>query len=132
MKKTLFFIAAMFVSGTVLAGTDHYVLLNGTFIQHLKITERNKEYQVKADVDFEPTAEDKGKQHCSASIEGEAKLEKDVLILKKHSEVDATSCELKIQVTDTGAKVEQSKACDHFVTGICRFSTDGKELVKIK
>ncbi|CAG1772232.1 hypothetical protein BAC3_02429 [uncultured bacterium] len=132
MKKTLFLTIALLVSGSVFAGTDHYVLLNGTHIQHLKITERNKEYHVKADVDFEPTAEDKGKQHCSASIEGEAKLEKDVLILKKHSEVDATYCELKIHLTDTGATVEQSKACDHFVTGICHFSTNGKELVKIK
>jgi hypothetical protein len=133
MKKTLFLTIAMLVSGSAFAGTEHYVLRDGNHVQHLKVTETNKEINVSADVDFEPNADEKGKQACSASLSGEAKrMDKDKLIVKKHSESEATYCELKIHLTETGAKIEQSKDCDNFATGICHFSTDGKELVKVK
>jgi hypothetical protein len=133
MKKTLFLTIAMLVSGSAFAATDHYILRDGNHVQHLKVTETNKEITVSADVDFEPNADEKDKHACSASISGEAKkMDKDKLILKKHSEVDASFCELKIHVSDTGAKIEQSKDCDNFAAGICHFSSDGKELVKIK
>ena len=130
MKKTLFFIA-MFISTAALAGTEHYVLRDGNHVHHLKVTERNKEYTVEADVDFEPNADEKGNA-CSGEIEGEAKLDKGKLIVKTRSETDATFCELSIQVSDTGAKIEQSKDCNHFVTGICHFDSNGKDLLKVK
>jgi hypothetical protein len=133
MKKTLFLTVAMLVSGSAFAATEHYILRDGNHVQHLKVTETTKEINVSADVDFEPNADEKGKHACSASLSGEAKrMDKDKLIVKKHSEVDASFCELKIHISDTGAKIEQSKDCDNFATGICHFSTDGKELVKIK
>jgi len=52
--------------------------------------------------------------------------------MKKHSEGEATFCELKVHLSPDGAKVEQSKGCGNFAPGICHFSSDGKELVKIK
>ena len=133
MKKTLFLTIAMLVSGSAFAATEHYVLRDGNHVHHLKVTETTKEINVSADVDFEPNADEKGKHACSASLSGEAKrMDKDKLIVKKHSESEATYCELKIHLTETGAKIEQSKDCDNFATGICHFSTDGKELVKVK
>lgn len=131
MKKTLFLSIALLVSSTAFAGTEHYLLRDGNHVHHLKVTERNKEYTIEADVDFEPNADEKGSA-CSAEIEDEAKLEKDKLIVKKRSETDATTCQLTIQLTDTGAKIEQSEHCNHFATGICHFNTDGKELQKVK
>jgi len=66
-------------------------------------------------------------------VSGEAKtVAENELVMKKRSESEATFCELKVHLSPTGAKVEQSKDCDNFAPGICRFSTDGKELVKIK
>jgi hypothetical protein len=132
MKKIVFFSMAMLVSGSVFAATDHYILRDGNHVHHLKITEVNKEYTVSADVDFEPNTNEKDSLPCSARIAGEAKLDKDKLVLKKHSESEATYCELTIKVSETGAKVEQSKDCDNFAAGICHFSSDDKELVKIK
>lgn len=133
MKKTLFLTLAMLVSGSAFATTDHYVLRDGSHVYHLKVTETNKEITVSTDVDFEPNADEKGKVACSASLSDEAKrMDKDKLIVKKHSEVDASFCELKIHLSDTGAKIEQSKNCDNFAAGICHFSSDGKELVKVK
>jgi hypothetical protein len=133
MKKTLFITIALLVSGNAFATTDHYVLRDGNHVQHLKVTETKQEITVTADVDFEANANEKDKPACSASITDEAKrMDKDKLILKKHSESEATYCELKIHLSDTGAKIEQSKDCDNFATGICHFSSDGKELVKIK
>lgn len=132
MKKT-FLTIAMLVSSSAFAATDHYILRDGNHVQHLKITETNKEINVSTDVDFEPNATEKDQHGCSASLSGEAKkMDKDKLIVKKHSEVDASFCELKIHVSDTGATIEQSKDCDNFATGICHFSSDGKELIKIK
>lgn len=133
MKKTLFLSIAMLVSGNVFAATDHYVLRDGNHVYHLKITEINKEITVNADIDFEPSATEKDKKACSVSLSSEAKrINKETLLLKKHSEVDASFCELKIHLTDTGAKIERSEDCDNFTTGLCRFSNDGKELAKVK
>ena len=133
MKKSLFLIAAMLVSGVASAATDHYVLRDGNHVQHLKITSINHEITVSADVDFEPNANEAGSKPCTGNISGEAKsVAANELVLKKHSESEATFCELKIHLTPTGAKVEQSKDCDNFTPGICHFSTDSKELVKIK
>ncbi|TAL42774.1 MAG: hypothetical protein EPN89_17045 [Methylovulum sp.] len=133
MKKKLFLAAAMLISGNAFAATDHYMLRDGNHVQHLKITTLNDEILVSADVDFEPNAAEKDALPCSADIAGEAKsVAENELVMKKHSESEASYCELKIHLGPNGAKVEQSKDCDNFATGICRFSTDGKELVKIK
>lgn len=132
MKKTLFCLA-MLVSGSVLAATDHYILREGNHVHHLKITKLGDEYKVAADVDFEPNADDGDKKPCSAEIVGDAKsVAANKLTVKKHSEGEANYCKLDIELTANGAKVEQSKDCDNFVTGICHFTSEGKELVKIK
>lgn len=133
MKKTLFITIALLISGSAFATTDHYVLRDGNHVQHLKITERDKEVTVSADVDFEPNANEQGKHACSALLSGEAKsMGEGKLVVKKHAESEASYCELKIQVSETGAKIEQSKDCDNFAAGICHFSSDDKELVKVK
>lgn len=131
MKKTLFCLALL-TSGSVIAATDHYIKRDGNHVQHLKITKIGDEIDVLMDVDFEPNANEQGKV-CNAEIEGKAKSTGDNKIqLKKHSEGEANYCTLDITTSNTGAKVEQSKDCDNFVTGICHFSSDGKELTKIK
>ncbi|MDP2902216.1 MAG: hypothetical protein Q8N96_03790 [Methylovulum sp.] len=133
MKKKLFLATAMLVSGSAFAATDHYVLRDGNHVQHLKITKINDGATVSADVNFEPNSTEKDARPCSADIAGEAKsVAENEWVMKKHSESEATYCELKIHLGSNGAKVEQSKDCDNFATGICHFSTDGKELVKIK
>ena len=133
MKKSLFLTAAMLVSGGAFAAADHYVLRDGNHVQHLKITKINDDITVSADVDFEPNANEAGSKPCSGEVSGEAKsVGANELVMKKHSEGEATFCELKVHLTPNGAKVEQSKDCDNFAAGICHFSTDGKELVKIK
>lgn len=133
MKKTLFLTIAMLISGGAFAGTEHYVLRDGNHVQHLKVTDKNGEVTISMDVDFEANANEKDRPTCSASLTDEAKrVDKDNLLVKKHSEVDASFCELKINLTDTGAKIEQSKDCENFATGICHFSSDGKELLKVK
>lgn len=133
MKKMLFLVVAMLVSGSALAATDHYVLRNENHVHHLKITKVNDEITVSSDVDFEPNANEAGSSACSADISGEAKSVSDnEIVLKKHSGSEATYCELKIKLSPTGAKIEQSKDCDNFAAGICHFSSDGKELIKIK
>lgn len=132
MKKSLFCFA-MLISGSVFATTDHYVLRDGKHVHHLKITQNGEEFNVSSDVDFEPNADEKGSLACSAEISGEAKSTgKDTLTLKEKSEASATSCVLNIKLSPTGAKIEQSEDCTSFVTGICHFSSDGKELLKIK
>ena len=133
MKKSLFLTAAMLFSGAAFAATDHYLLRDGNHVQHLKITNMNNEITVSADVDFEPNANETGSLPCTGEISGEAKsVGANELVLKKRSEGEAAYCELKIHLTPSGAKVEQSKDCDNFTPGICHFSTDSKELVKIK
>ena len=133
MKKSLFLTVTMLVSGSAFAATDHYVLRDGNHVQHLKITTINNEITVSADVDFEPNASEAGSKPCSGEVSGEARSEgANELVMKKHSKGEASYCELKVHLTPNGAKVEQSKDCDNFAAGICHFSTDGKELVKIK
>ncbi|MDD2660782.1 MAG: hypothetical protein PHY54_14080 [Methylococcales bacterium] len=130
MKKSFFLIAAMLVSGGASAATDHYVLRDGNLVQHLKITKIKDDINVSEDVNFDPEA---GNQPCSGDISGEAKsVGANELVMKKHAQGEASFCELKIHLTPNGAKVEQSKDCGNFAPGMCRFSTDGKELVKIK
>jgi len=133
MKKNLFLTIAMLISGNVFATTDHYVLRDGNYVRHLKVIKINDEYTVSTDVDFESTAKEAGSDRCSADISGEAKSTgKNELVMKKHSESEASYCELKIQLSPNGAKVEQSKDCDNFAVGKCHFSSDGKELIRIK
>ena len=133
MRKSLFLAAAMLVSGGALAATDHYILRDGSHVQHLKITTIKDGVTVSADVDFEPNASEAGKASCSGEVSGEAKtVAENELVLKKHSVGEASFCELKIHLSPTGAKVEQSDDCTNFAAGICKFSTDGKELLKVK
>lgn len=132
MKKKLFLTIAMLISGNVFAVTDHYVLRDGNYVRHLKVTHINDEYIVSADVDFESIGDDAKSDRCSADITGVAKsVGKNELVLKKHSTSEASFCELKIQLSPSGAKVEKSKDCDTFTVGKCHFSSDGKELIKI-
>lgn len=133
MKKYLFMAAAMLVSGSAFAVTDHYLLREGNHVHHLKITKLNDKITVSTDVDFEPNANETGAHACSAEVSGEAKSSgESELVMKKHIEGQADYCELKIKLSPTGAKIEQSEHCNHFAAGICHFSSDGKELLKIK
>ncbi|MGZ4969079.1 MAG: hypothetical protein ACXV8O_04710 [Methylobacter sp.] len=129
MKKSLFLTIAMLLSGNVFAATDHYVLRDGDYVRHLKVTKViNDDYLVAADVDYESAAE--GSQ-CSESISGKAKSTgENELLLKKHSESEASFCELKIKLSPNGAKIEESKACDTFTGAKCHFSSGDKELIK--
>lgn len=129
MKKSLFLTISMLVSGNAFAATDHYVLRDNGYVRHLKVTQIDDEYTVSADVDYEASAKD----HCSVEISGKAKSTgKDELLMKKHSESEASFCELKIKLSPNGAKVEESKDCDNFAVAHCHFSSDGKELIKVK
>lgn len=133
MKKMLFLVSAMLISGLASAATDHYVLRDGNHVQHLKINKVGNEVTVTADVDFEPNASEEGKHACSAEVSGEAKvINENELTMKRQIEGEARYCTLKIQLTPNGAKIEQSEDCNYFAAGICRFASDGKELVKVK
>ena len=133
MKKSLFLAIALLISGNVFAATDHYVLRDGDYVRHLKITKINDDYTVSANVDFESTAKEAGSAHCSETISGKAKSTgENELVMKKHSESEASFCELKIKLSPNGAKVEESKDCGNFTVGKCHFSSDGKELIKVK
>jgi hypothetical protein len=129
MKKSLFLTITMLISGNVFAATDHYVLRDGDTIRHLKVTKiPNDDYVVSADVDFDSAAE---KAHCSETITGKAKsTSENELVLKKHSESEASFCELKIKLSPNGAKIEESKDCDNFTVKKCHFSSGDKELIK--
>ena len=133
MKKYLFLAVAMLVSGSAFAATDHYLLRDGNHVQHLKISKVGNDVIVSEDVDFEPNAAEVGRHPCSAQVSGEAKsVSATELVMKKHIEGEARNCTLKVNVSATGAKVEQSEECGYFAAGICRFSTDGKELQKVQ
>jgi hypothetical protein len=129
MKKSLFLAITMLISGNVFAATDHYVLRDGDTVRHLKVTKiPNDDYVVSADVDFDSAAE---KAHCSETITGKAKSTgENELLLKKHSESEASFCELKIKLSPNGAKIEESKDCDNFTVKKCHFSSGDKELIK--
>lgn len=133
MNKILILAAALFVSNSAFAGADHYLLRDGNHVQHLKIAKFGDELLITADVDFEPNANEQTAHPCSAEIKGPGKLlAENELLLKKHSESEASYCELKIHVSPNGASVEQSKDCDNFAPGICRFATEGKEMMLVK
>lgn len=130
MKKNLFLTIALLVSGNVFAATDHYVLNDGDTVRHLKVTKISDDYTVSANVDYESAAD---KAHCSESISGKAKSTgENELVMKKHSESEASFCELKIKLSPNGAKIEESKDCDNFTASKCHFSSGDKELVKVK
>jgi len=133
MKKILLLAVGLLLSSAALAQTDHYFLRDGNHVRHLKISKVGDATTVTADVDFEPNANEEGKYPCSAEISGEAKnVSENELVMKKHSESSAAYCELTVKLSANGAQVAQSEGCGNFVTGICHFATDGKELVKIK
>lgn len=133
MRKTLFLAIAMLASGTAAAATDHYLLRDGNHVQHLKVTTLGKEINATVDVDFEPNPDEAGKHACSATVSDEAKsVGENELVLKKHIGGEARSCSIKVHLTPNGAKLEQSDECTYFAAGICSFSSNGKELVKIK
>ncbi len=133
MKKTLFLAVAMLISGAATAATDHYVLRDGSHVHHLKITKLGNDTTVSTDVDFEPTAAEEGKHACSADISGEAKtINENEIALKKQIPSETHYCSLKIKLTPNGAIVEQSEECTYFAAGLCHFTSDGKELVKVK
>jgi len=129
MKKSLFLAITMLISGNVFAATDHYVLRDGDTVRHLKVTKiPNDDYVVSADVDFDSAAE---KAHCAETVTGKAKSTgENELVLKKHSESEASFCELKIKLSPNGAKIEESKDCDNFTVKKCHFSSGDKELIK--
>jgi len=131
MKKSLFLTIALLISGNVSAATDHYVLRDGDYVRHLKVTKIiDDDYTVSADVDFESAADS---AHCSETISGKAKSTgENELVMKKHSESAASFCELKIKLSPNGAKVEESKDCGTFTVSKCHFSSGDKELVKVK
>lgn len=132
MKKSLFMTIALLLSGNVFAATDHYVLRDGDYVRHLKVTKINDDYTVSANVDFDSTTKD-GSTHCSEAISGKAKSTgENELVLKKHSESEASFCELKIKLSPNGAKIEESKDCDTFTVSKCHYSSGDKELVKVK
>jgi len=133
MKKNLFLVLALLVSSSSFAATDHYLLRDGNHVQHLKITTVGNNITVTSDIDFEPNAAETGRHACSALVSGEAKKVSDnELVMKKHIEGEAKICSLKIRLTAEGAIVNQSEECGYFAAGICHFTSDGKELLKIK
>lgn len=133
MKKILLLAVGLLLSSAALAQTDHYFLRDGNHVRHLKISKVGDATTVTADVDFEPNASEEGKYPCASEISGEAKnVSENEIVLKKHAESEASYCELTVKLSATGAQVSQSEGCDNFVTGICRFATEGKELVKMK
>ncbi|MCX7102583.1 MAG: hypothetical protein NTX38_14155 [Methylobacter sp.] len=132
MKKSLFIPLALLISGNALAATDHYVLRDGDYVRHLKVTKTGDDFTVSANVDYDAN-KDGNSTHCSESISGKAKSTgENQLVLKKHAESEASFCELKIQLSPTGAKIEESKDCDNFTVSQCHFATEGKELIKVK
>ncbi len=133
MKKSLFLTIAMLISGGACASTDHYILRSDNHVHHLKITKIGEDITVGADVNFEPNANEQGSKPCSAEISDEAKsVGENELVVKHQIEGEARYCTLKIHLTPSGAKIEQSEECNYFAAGICHFDSDGKELVKIK
>ena len=133
MKKSFLLTLMLLVSTAAFASTDHYVLRDNSHVYHLKITKLADDIKVSADVDFEPNASEAGKRACTADIAGDAKSEgENMLVLKRQMEGEAHFCTLKIQLSPTGAKLEQSKDCSYFAAGLCHFNTEGKELLKVK
>lgn len=132
MKKISFLLGAALFSLNAQASTEHYLLRDGSHVQHLKINQAEDDVTVTVDVDFEPNANEGGAHACSAEISGEASLvAENELLMKRHLDGEARYCSLNIKLTPQGATIEQSEDCDYFATGICRFSTEGKVLSKV-
>lgn len=124
---------ALLASGSAFGATDHYLLRDGSHVYHMKITQIGDDLSVSADVNFEPNAAESGKAACSAEVSGEAKrVGENELVMKKQVEGEARYCTLKIHLTPTGAKVEQSEDCTYYAAGICHFDSNGKELTRWK
>jgi hypothetical protein len=133
MKHLIFALVALVASGQAMADTQHYFRRDGNHVHHLKVTSIGSDVFVAADVDFDPNANEGTQKHCSAAISGEAKKTGDnEITFRKHIEGEAKHCVLKISLTADGAKVEQSPECSYYVTGICHFDSDGKELTRVK
>ncbi|MGZ5001236.1 MAG: hypothetical protein ACXV7F_13130 [Methylomonas sp.] len=133
MKKILFLASAMLVSSSAFAATDHYLLRDDNHVHHMKISTVGDEITVSTDVDFEPNANEKGGHACSAEVSGEAKKVADnELVMKKRIEHETNFCTLNIHLTPNGAKIDQSENCHYYAAGLCHFTSDGKELLKIK
>ena len=134
MKISLFVALILLVSGTTIAGTEHYLRRDGNHVQHLKITRIGDDINASMDVDFEPKGEaETGRKPCSAEIAGDAKQTgEQEITLRKQIDGEAKHCSLKIQLSNEGAKVEQSSECNYFVGGICHFDSEGKELSLVK
>lgn len=133
MKKNLFLIIALLISSNTFAATDHYLLRDGNQVQHLKITKTGDNITVSADINYESDASATKHQTCTSEISGDAKMvAKDELVMNKHIEGEARTCSLKIHLTPNGAKIEQSEECNYFAVDLCRFNSNGKELLKVK
>jgi hypothetical protein len=66
-------------------------------------------------------------------VSGEAKnVSANELVMKKHIEGEAKICSIKVTLSENGAKLDQSPECGYFASGICHFTSDGKELLKIQ
>ncbi len=123
----------MLISGSASALTDHFVLRNGSHVHHLKITGVGEAITVSADVDFEPAADENGAHACSATVSGDAKFVSDnELEMKKQIPGETHYCTLKVKLTPNGAIIDQSDDCVYFAAGICHFTSEGKELIKVK
>lgn len=133
MNKKLFLASLLAFSTQGMAATDHYILRDGSHVQHLKITQVKNEITLSADVDFEPNSNEVGKHACSAEVSGEAKQTSATeIVMKKRIEGEAKTCSIKANLTTNGAILEQSDDCHYYAAGICHFSSDGKELTKVK
>lgn len=133
MKHLILAFVTLVAAGQAMAETEHYFRRDGNHVHHLKITTVSGEVFVAADVDFDPNANEGNQKHCSAAISGEAKKTGDnEITFRKHIEGEAKHCVLKVSLTPEAAKVEQSPECSYYVTGICHFDSDGKELTRVK
>ena len=133
MNRNVLMGLALLVSGSAFASTEHYVMRDDHHVHHLKITTIDDETTVSMDVNFEPNAAEAGREPCSAAISGEArKTGENEWLLKKQATGQAYYCELTIQLSETGAKVEQTPDCGYFAAGICHFDSDGKELTRVE
>lgn len=133
MNKIFSLAFAMLISSTAFAATDHYILREGNHVHHLKITTLADDILVSADVDFEPNKGEENTHPCSADISGKAKKTgENEITLKQQAEGKSHFCSLKITLSNTGAKIDQSEGCTYFAAGICHFTSEGKELIKIK
>lgn len=133
MKYILSALLTFMVSSSVYAGTEHYLRRDENHVQHLRVTRIGDDIKISMDVEFEPNNSEAGQKPCSAEVSGEAKSTgENEITLRKQIEGEAKHCTLKIQTSNNGAKVEQTPECSYYVTGICHFDSDGKELIKMQ